>query len=337
MGLKHEKLNFKVGFEALECRLAKERAERLATPKIPLSLGVNFLNAALGGILPNDLILLGAKSGIGKTQLATIIAMENARLGKRVHFFALEAEQYEIERRVKYRMLADAYYSAIRNGVRATGHINYMDWRMGRLEEVFSPYEQEIDRLFHEFYGELFTYYNLGSFTIDDFAKTFLSIQDQTDLVVLDHLHYIDFDDSNENRAYKQMVKTIRTLAIDIGKPVVVVAHVRKSDRKSKALVPDLDDFHGSSDIPKIATKAVMIAPAVHEGDPTLWQTYMRIAKCRADSSRTRFVGLVCFDVKKQSYTPKFVVGKLKDFDETFEEITDLSRLPYWAVEEKVI
>jgi replicative DNA helicase len=54
--------------------------------------GVTYLDAALKGICPNDLILIGATSGAGKTELCAQIARINAKLGKRVNYIALEAE-----------------------------------------------------------------------------------------------------------------------------------------------------------------------------------------------------------------------------------------------------
>ena len=59
--------------------------------------GIKYLDAALHGIKPNDLILIGASSGAGKTELCTHIAKTNAKLGKRVRYIALEAEKNEIE------------------------------------------------------------------------------------------------------------------------------------------------------------------------------------------------------------------------------------------------
>ncbi|HND85068.1 MAG TPA: DnaB-like helicase C-terminal domain-containing protein, partial [Pseudobdellovibrionaceae bacterium] len=39
-----------------------------------IPFGISFLDGALDGILPNDLILIGAATGAGKTTLATQLA-----------------------------------------------------------------------------------------------------------------------------------------------------------------------------------------------------------------------------------------------------------------------
>lgn len=316
-------------FRSFADRVGGERQGRLAqTPRI-LKFGVKFLNDALGGIFPNDLILIGAKTGAGKTALASRIALTNAFKGKRVHYFALEAEQDEIERRMKYMTLSEL----VKQGTAAAYHrMNYLDWYAGNLDTVTGPYEAQADRTLAEQFKTLFTFYKSGDFYAEQFERMMLAIQDQTDLVVLDHLHYVDSEDSNENRGYKQIVKKVRDTALSIGKPVVIVAHVRKGDRKNAMLVPGIEDFHGTSDIPKIATKAIMIAPDFDmEGpQPWLWSTYVSPAKCRFDGARTRYVGRMWFDVRSGAYDPEYDLGQIKG--DKFVLI-DAAKMPQWAKE----
>ncbi len=315
-------------FHAASDRLAGERVERVATGTRALSFGVQFLDDALGGIAARDLIVLGAKTGIGKTALAVITALHNCQQGKRVHYFALEAEEREIERRMKFQIIANLYY-------RSSGRhrsIRYLDWYMGRLESELGQFEDVADMEMRRVTRNLHTFYRLGSFTSDDFCRQFDAIKDDTDLVVLDHLHYVDSTDDNENRAYKQTVKAIRDRAIDAGKPVIVVAHVRKSDRRYEALLPGIEDFHGSSDIPKIATKAIMLAPAYDQKnvEPHLWATYMQVAKCRLDSQVTRYVSLAIWNAHLNAYDPAYALGRLTDAGKAFTHLT-LDETPAWA------
>lgn len=309
-------------------RLEGERAERLDMGKRALSFGVSFLDDALGGITLKDVILVGAKTGVGKTHLATIIALHNCRRGARVHYFALEAEDREIERRMKFQLLADEYY---RSGMNRRP-IRYLDWYMGRLDSEIGHFEEAADRALAAMMGNLQTFYRYDSFTSDDFTRRLEEIRNETDLVVLDHLHYVDSDDENENRGYKRTVKQIRDSALRSGKPVIVVAHVRKGDRRTEPLVPIVEDFHGSSDIPKMATKAVMLAPAydIPSGHSYLWNTFMQVAKCRLDSSITRYLALIAFDIRRNVYDNAYVLGRPTDGGRAFTDLT-LEETPSWA------
>jgi replicative DNA helicase len=316
-------------FIAAPDRLAGEREERIELGRRTLSFGVKFLDNALGGILPRDVVLLGAKTGVGKTALATSIALQNAVAGKRVHYFALEAEEREIERRMKFQLVASLYFQS---GAYAKTEIRYLDWYKGKLDDVLGPFEDRADTALRKGLGNLKTFYRERSFTSDDFARKLEQIKTETDLVVLDHLHYVDSDDDNENRGYKRTVKQVRDAAIESGKPVILVAHVRKGDRRYEPLVPTVEDFHGSSDIPKIATKAAMIAPAYDQPNqlPYLWNTYIQVAKCRLDGAVTRYVGLAVFNSRLNVYENDYTLGRLTEGGKKFEPV-DASDLPGWA------
>ncbi len=309
-------------------RIEGERYDRLVNGKVLLSFGVKFLDEAMGGIGRRDLILIGAKTGSGKTQLASNIAMANCRQGRRVHYFALEAEEREIERRMKFQILAGIYY---REAAGAHIKLRYIDWYNGKLDYELGRFEGAADVELREVTKNLSTYYRVDSFTSDDFARHLDAIREDTDLAILDHFHYVDSTDDNENRGHKRIVKQIRDSALRADKPVIVVGHIRKSDPRFSPLVPTEEAFHGSSDIVKIATKAIMIAPDYQtmSESPNLWSTYMQIVKCRQDSSLTRYVARLNYDTKHDSYEEFYTLGRLTDGGKTFEGL-DKNQWPTW-------
>jgi hypothetical protein len=309
-------------------RLEGERIDRLALSRHMLSFGVSFLDDALGGIMRRDLILLGAKTGTGKTQLASNIAMANCQAGKQVHYFALEAEEREIERRIKFQLIATAYYQHAVSPRR----IRFIDWYSGRLDSELAHFEPRATEELAKMLKNLHTYYRVDTFTSDDFARQLEAIREQTDLVILDHFHYVDSADENENRSHKRIVKQIRDSALRAERPVIVIGHVRKSgDQRYAPLVPTEEAFHGSSDIVKIATKAIMIAPdyETQTGDPSLWPTYMQIVKCRQDSSLSRYVARLTFHTRTDSYLEDYDLGRLVDGGKSFEFV-DRKQWPTW-------
>lgn len=316
-------------FQASASRLDGERAERIEMGRRALSFGIQYLDDAMGGITTRDLVIVGAKTGVGKTALATIMALHNSQRGARVHYFALEAEDREIERRMKFQILARHYYADASNERRT---IRYLDWYMGRLDRELGPHEDAADKELRQALRNLHTFYRVRDFTADDFVKQLDRIKDETDLVILDHLHYVDTDDENENRGYKKIVKRIRDSALELGKPVVVVAHVRKGDRRLEPLVPTVEDFHGTSDVPKIATKGVMLAAAYDMPNPEshVWNTYIQSAKCRPDSTVTRYVAVIQFDTRRNDYRERYLLGRLKDGGKTLEVIANADK-PDWA------
>lgn len=354
------------GFKTFAERVANERPRRLKNAQHILGFGMTFLDRALGGIFRNDLVLLGAKTSGGKTELATTVALHNARNKKRVHYFALEAEEDEIERRIKFRALSRMVQAHSRENAR---RLNYLDWLGGKLDDITGPFEARVEQMLVEQLPTLYTYYKTGDFTADTLVKAFKSVEGETDLIVLDHLHYVDSADSNENRGFKIITKKLRDVALQIGRPVLCVAHVRKGERGSDQLVPTIEDFHGTSDVPKIATKAIMLAPAygyvqvdyecvvcenvvertADEGQPKacpkcnterprwlkrkrthIWPTFVSVLKCRPDGSRARYTAVVNFDARANEYAREFQLGRLIERGERFE-VLDPHEEPPWA------
>lgn len=318
--------DFGVNFESAGKRVLTEKAERQALVARQLPFCHQLLDDWLVSILPNDLILMGAATGAGKTEYARIIASSNARNGKRAFYFALEAEHAELERRLKYAVICEL---AIENNIQRSWEINYKDWYRGKCDEIIGPLNSEADKIIQTDYKTLFTYYRKASFNHVEMRRLFLAIQSQADLIVIDHLHYIDIDDENENRGLKQIISMIRQVQMDIGIAVILIAHLRKRDGRSKDLVPDVEHFHGSSDIIKIATAAVMLAPAkaLPSKKPGIANTFIQVVKDRAEGT-TGLIALCEFDRRLKSYAKHYTLGR--QVDDGFEGLA-IEHVPRWA------
>ena len=310
-------------------RASNEREERIKIGPRILSFGIPYLDHALTGIAPEDVILCSAKTGAGKTEAASTIGLSVARAGKRVHLFALEAGHLEIERRIKYRLISNLYYEGYNPSRRP---IRYQEWAAGLMDDVLGEYEKKAQERFEAETRNLFTFYKSGDFTGGDFLRVAARIAEETDLIILDHLHYVDSDDTNENAGYKKITKQIRDSALTHGKPVLVVAHVRKGDRYSQQLVPGVEDIHGSSDISKIATKAFMLARAEDQPHEKkhISNTYIQVVKNRTDGSVCRYVAMVGFDLRTNTYCGDYDLFRPIDGGKAMA-ILSADETPYWA------
>lgn len=317
-------------FMSSSARLVGEREDRLQAARGSLSFGVKFLDEALVALNRHDLVIVGAETGIGKTQLALIIALRNAAAGKRVHFFALEAEEREIERRVKWQYLSGLYH----RNVIAPRTLRFAEWMEGRLENELGRFEAQADADASKALKNLHTYYRVDSFTGSDFARQLVAMRDDTDLVILDHLHYVDHErtDGNETRAMRELVQRIRDSQLSAEVPVLAVAHLRKADRRFAPLVPSVDEFEGSGHIGKTATKAITIAAdrTFQTSAPHLWATYMRAVKFRRDGSAARVVARVTYDARTDTYEDAYTLGRLIEGDRVFSELPS-GDFPSWS------
>jgi len=262
--------------------------------------GIESLDHALDGIFKDDLILIGAPSGAGKTQLCCNIALANMEHGKKVHYIALEAGEFEIERRLKYPLVLERFLSDP-NKPRLGQKVTFSKWLTGKFLLDLEKYEFEAAEYFEKAYRDLFLFYKTKAFGLNELLESIAFCSNDTDLIIVDHVHYFDFEDENENRAIKNIAKTVRQLAIDEGKPIILIAHLRKRDKHNASLVADLDEFHGSSDLYKIATKVITMAPGRPTKDGT-YETFFRIPKNRYDGGATRYVIREEFSPQSQSY-----------------------------------
>jgi replicative DNA helicase len=320
--------DFNIGFKSSGDRIAGELDERKSYGARALRYHVPFLDDVLRGIAPHDLVLLGAPTGAGKTDLVRLVAQSNARQMKRVHLFALEAEQTEIERRTKYSLLAEFAHRAGRD----LSGLNYRDWYFGRCEHLVGEFNENADRKLATDYKHLHTYYRGARFDMHEMARLFKAIQSQTDLIILDHLHYVDLDGDNENTEYARMLKLIRVTALEMGKPVILVAHLRKRDLRSRAVVPEIEMFHGSSEITKVSTVAIMLAPARQLQERARWYesyTFLHVPKDRMGGV-AGYVAACPFDRRFKNYGESYTLGRLNAAGDEWTEIDPNDR-PAWA------
>lgn len=316
-------------FKPAPIRVAGERERRLEMASRATPYHVSYLDELLHGIRPHDFVLIGAETGAGKTELATSIAKANARAGKRVHLIALEAEPDEIERRIKYAVLVELAHKA---GHPRSSEMTYAGWMFGEIEAITGPLDAQANQIMLEQYGRLRTFYRGAKFGHEDAQRLFEAVQADTDLIVLDHAHFVDIDeDLDEHRGFARSVKSLRNVALQIGKPVIVVAHLRKRDMRAKQLVPALEDFHGSSELIKVCTCAIMLAPARDVEMPKWWQapTFISVAKDRV-SGATGLVALCVFDRRSRMYHPTYSLGRIVDGGTKFEPLK-LAQIPRWA------
>lgn len=318
--------------------LFKNYPQRLASilkaslnKKEPLRFNVKFLDDALDGISTDDLVVLTAKTGHGKTQLASHIAMQSAASGHRVHFFALEAHQNEIELRIRFKCLSEHFYSQRRT--RTSSELpDYQKWVLGKQDHLLKEFEPDVDIFLNKILCNLNTFYTKKPFNAESFESHLCRIGDKTDLLVVDHLHYFDTPGSNENLEMKKTVKSIKDTLQFYRKPVILICQLRKSDKFNTSLIPSVDDIMGSSDVAKISTRIIVTASAKINESTKPWEfpTFIRILKNRLGGDRTRYVALTTFNSSKNEFVDDYKLGILTKNDTEFVE-ESLYNYPWWA------
>lgn len=283
----------------------------------------SFLNDALNGIRSTELTIIGARTGTGKTELGATIAMANARKGKRVCLFALEAEKYEIIRRLKFNVLAQEFFSS-REKYPPGIKLNFADWLHDKYPEL-EELESSIDRRMPLEIDNLLVYTpGIAEFTKKDFSMVYKEVADDCDLIILDHIHYLS--PSEKESEYDHIKKTMWTLRDLINKhevPVVAMSHLRKEFRGDRSLVPSLDEIHGSSEIVKQANHVIgvapiyklpMRAPAGESFKTPMGTTIFKVLKTRTGHPSATYAGVMKFNLDSKTYESRYVPYKTDQF-----------------------
>lgn len=318
-----------VDFLTMPARVAEERASRHYQADRALNYQLRFLDDCIRAILPHDLVLLGAPTGMGKTDMALAIAMATAMRERRVAYFALEAEPLELERRTKFSWLSREAFS---RNLQRRGALNYTDWLLGRCDDIVGALDQEANQWMLSKLGGLRTFYRGQHFDAEDLQRAIETVHPYVDLIVVDHLHYVDAtEDEDEHRSLGNTTKTVRDVSLRIGKPILLVAHLRKRDPRTRQLVPTLDDFHGSSNITKIATQVITIerASCIEAPKWFLSPTFMSVLKDRR-AGVTGLVALTQFDRRSRQYSDEYTLGRLVKGGTEWEQIKP-GDTPEWA------
>jgi replicative DNA helicase len=321
------------GFKSAVERIKGEKERRAEDVKRSIRYSIQYLQDATGGILPTEVVLWGATSGAGKTEAAKIQAAYTAKtLQEPVHYFALEAEPDEIERRIKYGIMGGMYREEHSNIPR--GKIGYANYRKNRLIEELDPYEKYAEDIFERDYKHLHTYYlKRGDFNVDTLKREMWKLKGNSRLILLDHIHFLDIEGNNETKEQSESIKGIRKMAIAMEVPVIIIAHITEKGIRHGELIPRREDFYGASNLFKTAQTAIMMAP-VHglaSSDPRTFgvPTFMRIVKGRLDNSLQYFPGISFFNVYKGDYTPYYSVGQLSKGNKKWASLKE--ELPNWV------
>jgi replicative DNA helicase len=318
-------------------------ARREATPERLVYTGLSFLDEPMYGIRPDDLVIVTASTGVGKSQIMALMAWNMAAMGKKVKLFALEAAKGEMEARLQFAKIQENYYgSNVSNGK----PIDYVEWSRGLRPDLklFEPKPEELKAVLANIN---ITYKVNSRYTIETLERDILAVAKDVDIILVDHLHYIDKGDKkSETEALSDIVQRIRDVNLTIDRPIVLAAHVRKhtGPRRDLVLLPSIDDIHGSSDISKAATWIVALGQpnGVDEEKVPLQRlrqaaegeggqpTFVRILKSRdGGGTRTSFTMVTYF--KRGQYRKLYTVGRLAGSDTKWLPLTDIRDRPTWA------
>ena len=200
-------------------RLAKMADPETRDEFIGIPCGIGDLDRMITGLNKSDLIILGARPGMGKTSFALNLARNVAvNAGKTVCFFSLEMTRDQLAQ----RMLSSE--AGIKSEKLRTGELEPDEWT--RLAQA-------------------------GDITVPE-MKAKLRRMKKVDLVVIDYLGLMKSGKSLENRVQEvsEITRNLKIMAKELKIPVICCAQLsRGTEVKGKSHRPALSDLRESGSI----------------------------------------------------------------------------------------
>ena len=196
------------------------------------STGFSGLDRVLAGMGKSDLILVGARPGMGKTSFCLNIASNvAAQTGKKVCIFSLEmsADQL-VSRMISSEAMVDSY--ALR-----TGELSHDDWEnIAAATSKLAKCDILID--------------DTSGITVTG-MKAKLRRVDNLGLVVIDYLQLMQGDHRNDNRVQEvaEISRAMKIMAKELMVPVICCAQLSRGPESRQDKKPMLSDLRDSGAI----------------------------------------------------------------------------------------
>ncbi len=233
-------------YEDLRRKNSPDREKYLGIPS-----GFSLLDKYTTGFNKSDLVLIGARPGMGKTSFALNVARNMAVAGRKVVFFSLEMSKEQLAQRVL------ATESRVEGSKFRTGLIESNEW--DRIAQAASALSN-ID-----------LYFDDTTMITVPLMKARIRRMKNVDAVIIDYLQLMTGTKRTENRVQEvsEITRSLKLMAKDLHIPVIVCSQLNRStDQRGKTHRPQLSDLRESGSIEQDADIVLMLyRPNYYEKD----------------------------------------------------------------------
>ena len=215
-----------------------DRLNKMSNPEtradyIGIPTGIGSLDKVIGGLYKSDLIILGARPGMGKTAFALNVVRNVAiNSGKTVCFFSLEMSRDQLAQ----RMLSSE--AGIPSEKLRNGELEDDEWtRLALAGDNLSKANIYFDET--------------SNITVPE-MKAKIRRMPKVDLVVVDYLGLMKSARNIDNRVQEvsEITRNLKIMAKDLKVPVIACAQLsRGTETKGKSHKPALSDLRDSGSI----------------------------------------------------------------------------------------
>lgn len=261
-----------------------------------LMLGFNKLDDLLGGLEGGDMIVIGARPGVGKSALVTQITTNLSKSGKRIGFYNLEMQTKQMYE----RFIASESGIGLTRIKRATRFLGDEKERFEKANDLLEKAENIV--------------ITTGSKSMGEIKAE--SLHMDYDIIIIDYLQLIKADSrykGNRTAEVGQISKAIKELAMELNIPIIALSQLNRTSQMRDDKEPTMSELREAGDIEQDASVIIL-----------LWNSDLKdVAKkgCKIEKQRQGRLGKVSMTFN----------GDLMKFVETDEDLDQKSSNTGWS------
>lgn len=205
-----------------------------------LYTGFPKLDDTLGSLEGGDLIVIGARPGVGKSAFVTQMAINFTSKGKRVGFFNLEMQDKQVYER----------FVSKHSGIGIT--------RLRRARKFLGD-EEERFRKANDFLSGQNIIISTGSKSVSQIRNE--SRYMDFDVIIIDYLQLLRADVRYQNRASEvgAISKAIKALAMELNVPVIALSQLNRISEMKETKEPTMSELREAGDIEQDASIIILM------------------------------------------------------------------------------
>ena len=205
-----------------------------------LYTGFSKLDEITGGLEGGDVIVIGARPGVGKSAFTSQIILEMAKAGKRIGFYNLEMS----EKQVYERLLSN------QSGIRLN-RIRRAIQFLGDEKERFESANQTL--------GKMDILISSGTKSVSEIRNE--CRHQELDCIIIDYLQLVRADTRYQSRASEvgAISKAIKALAMELNVPIIALSQLNRTSEMRETKEPTMGELREDGDIEQDASIIILL------------------------------------------------------------------------------
>ena len=205
-----------------------------------LYTGFSKLDEITGGLEGGDVIVIGARPGVGKSAFISQIILEMAKAGKRIGFYNLEMS----EKQVYERLLSN------QSGIRLN--------RIRRAIQFLGDERERFERA-NKTLGKMDILISSGTKSVSEIRNE--CRHQELDCIIIDYLQLVRADTRYQSRASEvgAISKAIKALAMELNVPIIALSQLNRTSEMRETKEPTMGELREAGDIEQDASIIILL------------------------------------------------------------------------------